>query len=119
MRQTIKILVLSLLFVRISHAEPELATITLFSQTDCAACEVAKRYLTARDVPYREFNISESPLARRYFEKLGGRGTPYFIVNNKRMQGFDSQRFWSLYGQPEPEGLALEAMPLTPPSELD
>ena len=110
-------LVLSLLSAAASQAHSETGGITLFSQTYCAACEVAKRYLDAREVPYREYNISDSPLARRYFEKLGGRGTPFFIVNNKRMQGFDSRRFWSLYGLPVPDGPAVEAMPLTPPPD--
>tara|TARA_R100000306_G_C4381983_1_gene145745 strand:+ start:14172 stop:14573 length:402 start_codon:yes stop_codon:yes gene_type:complete len=109
------ILVLSLWLASASRAESKAGEITLFSQTYCAACEVAKRYLDSRQVPYREYNISESQTAHRYFEKLGGRGTPFFIVNNKRMQGFDSQRFWSLYGVPVPDGPSVEALPVTPP----
>ncbi|GAA3966463.1 glutaredoxin family protein [Allohahella marinimesophila] len=111
------IVLLSLLLMPASQAESDTNSITLFSQNYCAACEVAKRYLDARAVPYREYNISDSPLAHRYFDKLGGRGTPFFIVNNKRMQGFDSQRFWSLYGLPEADGPAVEAMAVTPPPD--
>ncbi|WP_020410368.1 glutaredoxin domain-containing protein [Hahella ganghwensis] len=73
--------------------------VVMFSQTYCAACVVAKSYLDANGIPYSEFLIDKSQAAREYFTKLGGKGTPFFVIDGRRMQGFQKQRFQELYGQ--------------------
>ena len=72
----------------------------IFSAPACIYCYVAKKTFDKYGIPYEEFDISTSEAARNYFIKLGGQGTPLLIVNGKRMQGFDEQRFWALYGPP-------------------
>jgi glutaredoxin len=62
--------------------------IVLFSQPYCPGCEAAKHHFVEQQIPYREFDISESDAARETFERLGGRGTPFLLINGKRLQGF-------------------------------
>lgn len=71
--------------------------VVLFSQTYCASCAVLKKYFDEHGVVYTEFNISNSPVAKDYFDRLGGRGTPLLVVGSDVMQVFDSARFWRLY----------------------
>lgn len=88
-----------------ASAEPEGGvTVVLFSQPYCINCEVIKRYFTEKKVVFQEFDIVESVVAREYFEKFGGRGTPLVVVGKEVMHTFDPDRFWRLYRQ-TPEGI--------------
>lgn len=71
--------------------------VVMFSSTFCHSCYVMKDYLQSKGVPFMEFDIERSSAARDYFTRLGGRGTPFLLVNNKRMHGIDASTFWSLY----------------------
>ncbi|MBK8970653.1 MAG: hypothetical protein IPM37_04540 [Hahellaceae bacterium] len=71
--------------------------VTLFSQTYCASCAVLKKYFDQHGVVYSEFNISTSDVAKQYFDRLGGKGTPLLVVGSDVMQVFDPERFWQLY----------------------
>ncbi|EMP54389.1 glutaredoxin [Marinobacter santoriniensis NKSG1] len=67
--------------------------IYLFSQPFCPGCEAAKAYLRAHEIDYREFDITSSDAALSAFKRLGGRGTPFFIIGGQRMHGFTVGRF--------------------------
>ncbi|MGP4846163.1 glutaredoxin family protein [Marinobacter sp. 1Y8] len=64
----------------------------LFSQPFCPGCEAAKSYFHDHQIPYLEFDITASRAARDTFERLGGRGTPFFVIGGQRMHGFSIQR---------------------------
>ena len=69
----------------------------MFSATYCPNCLHAKDFLSKNNIPFLEFDIEKSDAARLYFDKLGARGTPFLLVNNKPMQGFNKQEFMSNY----------------------
>jgi len=69
------------------------ARVVLFSQPYCPGCEAAKHHFREQQIPYREFDISESQAARETFERLDGRGTPFLLIDGKRMQGFSVPLF--------------------------
>ncbi|MFT5717304.1 MAG: glutaredoxin [Oleiphilaceae bacterium] len=71
--------------------------VIMFSATYCPNCLSAKKFLSAENIPFMEFDIETSAAARNYFDKLGGRGTPFLVVNNHPMQGFNQQTFWRHY----------------------
>lgn len=71
--------------------------VVMFSATYCPNCLNAKKFLSAQNIPYMEFDIETSAAARTYFDKLGGRGTPFFLVNNHPIQGFNQEEFWRYY----------------------
>jgi glutaredoxin len=77
----------------VQPSERESSDIVLFSQPYCPGCEAAKHHFMEQQIPYREFDISESAAARETFERLGGRGTPFLLIQGKRMQGFSIPLF--------------------------
>ncbi len=77
------------------------ADIVLFSQPYCPGCEAAKHYFAEQKIPYREYDISASEAARETFENLGGRGTPFLLIDGKRMQGFSIPQFEHYANMPE------------------
>lgn len=72
--------------------------VVMFSSDYCPPCLHAKQYLRENNIPARIFDIDESPAARTYFEKLGGRGLPLIFVDNRRLDGYTPERFQKLYG---------------------
>jgi len=73
--------------------------VIIFSATYCPNCLNAKEYLSSKNIPFLEFDIEKSAAARTYFDKLGGRGTPFLLVNNHPIQGFSQQEFWHYYNK--------------------
>jgi len=73
--------------------------VIIFSATYCPNCLNAKEYLSSKNIPFLEFDIEKSAAARMYFDKLGGRGTPFLLVNNHPIQGFSQQEFWHHYNK--------------------
>jgi len=71
--------------------------VIMFSATYCPNCLNAKKFLSSQNIPFLEFDIEKSTAARTYFDKLGGRGTPFLLVNNHPMQGFNKSEFKRLY----------------------
>jgi len=71
--------------------------VIMFSATYCPNCLNAKKFLSSQNIPFMEFDIEKSTAARNYFDKLGGRGTPFLLVNNHPIQGFNQAEFWHYY----------------------
>ena len=66
--------------------------VVLFSQPFCPGCEAAKYYFHDNEISYLEFDITASRAARDTFERLGGRGTPFFLIGGERLHGFSVPR---------------------------
>jgi len=66
--------------------------VVLFSQPFCPGCEAAKYYFHDNQISYLEFDITASRAARDTFERLGGRGTPFFLIGGERLHGFSVPR---------------------------
>ena len=82
------------------HAQdkkPDSASVIMLSQSNCAACVMAKAFFKRENIAYEEAFIDKSRAALNYFRRLGGKGTPLILVGNQRMQGFKSDVFWQLY----------------------
>ena len=77
--------------------EQQAKKVIMFSATYCPNCLNAKQFLSAQGIPFMEFDIEKSAAARNYFDKLGGRGTPFLLVNNHPIQGFNQATFWRYY----------------------
>ena len=67
--------------------------VVVFTIDHCPDCLHAKQYLAERRIDYREFNIERSAKAKEVFERLGGRGVPFLLIDGERMQGFQPERF--------------------------
>jgi len=77
--------------------ERQAKKVIMFSATYCPNCLNAKQFLSTQGIPFMEFDIEKSAAARSYFDKLGGRGTPFLLVNNHPIQGFNQAEFWRYY----------------------
>jgi len=66
--------------------------VVLFSQPFCPGCKAAKYYFHDNQISYLEFDITASRAARDTFERLGGRGTPFFLIGGERLHGFSVPR---------------------------
>ncbi|MDV2080586.1 glutaredoxin family protein [Marinobacter xestospongiae] len=90
--QRLKPILLAMLFwlmaVPAVAGDPERSEVVLFSQPYCPGCLAAKQFFAEQGVAYREFDISTSEAARDTFERLGGQGTPFLLINGRRVQGF-------------------------------
>ncbi len=76
-------------------AEPDKTgpDVVVFTIDHCPDCLHAKQYLGERNIDYREFNIEQSAKAKEVFERLGGRGVPFLLIDGARMHGFRPERF--------------------------
>lgn len=78
------------------------ADVVMFTIDYCPSCLAAKEFLIQRNVSFAEYNIDRSAKAKDVFERLGGRGTPFFLIEGKRVQGFDPDQFEQLTGHLKP-----------------
>ncbi len=76
--------------------------VVMFTIDHCPSCLAAKDYLTQRQVPFAEYNIDRSAKAKEVFERLGGRGAPFFLIEGKRVQGFNPDQFEQLTSHLKP-----------------
>ena len=79
--------------------EQQAKKVIIFSATYCPSCLNVKQFLSKQEIPFIEFDIEKSAAARNYFDKLGGRGTPFLLVNNHPIQGFNTADFWRYYNK--------------------
>jgi len=70
--------------------DPKSSDVVLFSQPYCPGCLAAKQFFAEQGVAYREFDISTSDAARDTFERLGAQGTPFLLIDGRRVQGFSA-----------------------------
>jgi len=66
--------------------------VVMYSTTWCGVCKKAKRWLQAKKVKFREYDIEKSDKGKRDYKRLKGRGVPIIMVGKQRMNGFSSSR---------------------------
>lgn len=75
-----------------SAGMPKAATLKpevwIYSAVWCGVCTEAKKYFSARGVPYRELDVDKSAQAKADFQSLGGRGVPLIFIGQTRVSGF-------------------------------
>jgi len=65
-------------------------TIKVYSTPTCPYCTMAKRYLTSKNVPYEELDVSKDrDAASEMIKKSGQRGVPVIDINGNVIVGFD------------------------------
>jgi glutaredoxin 3 len=73
--------------------------ITIYSTPTCGYCDVAKDWLTARNIPYVEKNVASDLEARKEMvEKSQQLGVPVFDVNGSIMVGYNEAKLRELLG---------------------
>ncbi len=74
--------------------------ILMISSEACVHCELARRWLTAHDVPFSECWIErDAPCAVRY-RALHAPGTPLLVVRDQVLLGFSPHAIWAALKPP-------------------
>ena len=71
--------------------------VVMYSAEWCGVCKRAKAYFQQKRIAFSERDIDKSKSARTEFDKLGGKGVPIILVGEKRMNGFNAERFDRMY----------------------
>ncbi|MCP3688400.1 MAG: DUF4124 domain-containing protein [Gammaproteobacteria bacterium] len=72
-------------------------TVIMYSTSWCGYCKKAAKHFRSKGIPFKEYDIEKSKKAAKAYKKLNGRGVPLILVGKKRMSGFSTKRFDSLY----------------------
>lgn len=70
--------------------------VTLYTGSDCAPCDSARRLLTARGVPFAERRVSNQEDAEALNRLTGGRSIPTLMIGTQALRGF-SDSDWHSY----------------------
>ncbi|HUY81868.1 MAG TPA: glutaredoxin family protein [Acidobacteriaceae bacterium] len=70
--------------------------VILYSQPGCPPCFAAKKFLTARNIPFEYKDVQADPAALRELVRLNSRSTPTIVVGDEVMIGFDPERLETL-----------------------
>jgi glutaredoxin 3 len=73
--------------------------ITIYSTPTCGYCDVAKDWLTARNISYVEKNVAVDLEARKeMIDKSQQMGVPVFDINGSIMVGYNETKLRELLG---------------------
>ncbi len=72
------------------------ASVIMYSTKWCPYCIEARAMFAKNGVAYYDYNIDKSKDGQNQFIKLGGRGVPLFLINNKVVHGLRKSRITQL-----------------------
>lgn len=77
---------------------PSSSETVLFSAVWCGYCKLAKTYLTAKKVAYREVDIDTKDGLAAFARAGGQQGVPLLVANGQRLSGFSSASYDAIFG---------------------
>lgn len=63
--------------------------VVLYGTQWCGYCAKTRQLLTARNIPYREYDIENSDEGYAQYEQLRGNGVPLIVIRSDVIRGFD------------------------------
>ncbi|MED4923489.1 glutaredoxin family protein [Geobacillus thermoleovorans] len=77
-----------------------MAQVTVYTTTTCPYCVMAKNFLRAQGIPFKEVNVELDPeAARRLVETTGQMGVPQIEINGRWVLGYDPDAIMALWNQ--------------------
>ena len=70
--------------------------VVIYTTPTCPHCRSAKEYLTSRNIPYIEKDITRDQSARNEMASMKVTGVPSFVINGELVIGFDRGRIEKL-----------------------
>lgn len=65
------------------------AEVVLYGTQWCGYCAKTRQLLTARKIPFREYDIERSDEGYAQYEQLNGAGVPLIVIRTDVIRGFD------------------------------
>lgn len=73
--------------------------VIVYTTPTCPWCQMVKRYLDARGIPYTEIDVSQNyQAAMEMIQKSGQTGVPVVEIDGEIVVGFDRERIDQLLG---------------------
>ena len=70
-----------------------MANITIYSTPTCGFCKMTKEYLTSKNIPFTDIDVSVNPEKQKeMFAKSQQFGVPVIDVDGKIIIGFDKRK---------------------------
>lgn len=80
---------------------PTTKKIEIYSTPSCHFCHMAKDWLTAKGIPYSDYNVAQDMEKRKEMVEITGQlGVPVIKVENDVMVGFNPDHMAKLLGIP-------------------
>ena len=80
-----------------------MAKVVIYTRQYCGYCSAAKRLLTAKGVPFEEFDCTERPDLRQEMIQKSGRNTfPQIFINDAPVGGCDDLHALDAAGRLDP-----------------
>ena len=74
-------------------------TITIYSTPTCVYCKTLKEYLTSKNIPYTEVDVSENEKELEKMVAISGQmGVPVVDIDGNVVIGFDKERIDEILG---------------------
>ncbi len=71
--------------------------VTLYTASDCSACDMGRNYLRQRGIPFAETTVNSAEDSAAFRQRFSGVGSvPLLMVGSQRLESFD-QAAWSGY----------------------
>ncbi len=79
----------------INRKQPPLNNeVELFSTSWCKYCRMAREFLIANNISFKEYDIEkDKAAAKRKMELSGRRGVPFALINGKPIYGFSKETY--------------------------
>ena len=84
-------------------------SIVVFSQPGCPTCQQVKAYLSSRELPFEERDVSSDESAFNELQARGYAATPLTIVGDIEILGMNRVRFGQVLGSAAPAVASTEA----------
>jgi glutaredoxin len=106
------LLAVALLYWPLGAAEPPAEGVTplvqIYTTKSCGYCKLLRRYLSARGIPYADYDIETNRDARLAFDAAGAQGVPLVVIGGQRIQGFNPVAIEKALDTAEPPGAVSE-----------
>lgn len=61
----------------------------IYGTSWCPYCAKARAFFRKNHVPFRDYDIEKSDVARAQYDRLGGNGIPLILIGDKVIDGYD------------------------------
>jgi glutaredoxin-like YruB-family protein len=67
--------------------------VTIYSTPTCHFCQLAKEFLTEKNIPYTNYDVSMDAAKRQEMIQMTGQlGVPVIVINDSIMVGYDREK---------------------------